>query len=81
MHFSSVGRGKTVTKRSRDWEDRSRASGVMDPDGSDSDPDDPKSRENPVDPSELQALRPNDYIIYKYKVRFLYYIYYLAMNR
>ena len=48
----------------------------MDPDGqsdSDNDPDDPKSMDaEPVDPSELQQLRPNDYLIYRYKVRFLY---------
>ena len=65
MHFSYVGRGKTVTRRTADWEDRSRATGVMNPDSdSNNDPDDPMDL---ADPEELKKVKPNDYIIWRYQ--------------
>ena len=86
MHFSSAGRGKTVTKRSRrsGWEDTSKVSGFAYPEGDSSDsdrdnedPDDPGTRDDKPDPKELQQLKPNDYIMYRYGVRFLYYYSYM----
>ena len=84
MHFSSAGRGKTITKRSRrsGWEDTSRVAGFAYPesDSSDSgngDPDDPGTSTPKPTPKELQKIKPNDYILYRWKVRFLYYYSYM----
>ena len=80
MYFSSAGRGKTVTRRTLQWEDNSRATGNYNPDGHpDSDPDDPEALPSSnvmnapsLGRAELRTIRPNTYIIYRFQVRFLY---------
>ena len=76
MHFSSAGRGKTLTKRAKrlaGWEDTSRISGFAYPeeDSSDEDQDDPQPTAPKPSPGDLAKIKPNDVIIYKFKVRFL----------
>ena len=76
MHFSSAGRGKTLTKRAKrlsGWEDTSIKSGFAYPEdnSSDEDPDDPGSIAPKPTPKDLQKIKANDYILYRFKVRFL----------
>ena len=76
MHFSSAGRGKTLTKRAKrlsGWEDTSRKSGFAYPedDSSDENPDDPASIAPKPTPKDLQKIKVNDCILYRFKVRFL----------
>ena len=86
MHFSSAGRGKTLTKRAKrlsGWEDTSRKSGFAYPeddssdDNGSGDPDDPGYIAPKPTPKDLQKIKANDYILYRFKVRFLYYYSYM----